>query len=136
MVLALHEAKPRKFIEHRDHIRRIAWTDGYAADAVGPPRLLHHRSERTCNPRAHKRDELAPPHRLCDISEYGLPAQRECNSGNGGFAFGAAGRKRGIRKIKKGNNLRFRAFLPALPFVPGAGPRKCQTTTMNSPKPT
>ena len=51
-VLAVDEAKPPKFIDHRDKKRRIAWTAGYAAKAIGPPRLLRHRSERPCDCRA------------------------------------------------------------------------------------
>jgi hypothetical protein len=31
-------------------------------DAIGPPRLLRHRSERPCDSSAHKGDKLAPPH--------------------------------------------------------------------------
>jgi hypothetical protein len=45
-------------------MRRIAWTGRNGAEAVGTPRLLRRRSERPCNTRAHKRDELAPPHRF------------------------------------------------------------------------
>ena len=63
-ILALDEAKSPKLIEHRGRSWRIAWTDGQAADAIGPPRVLRHRSERQCNTRAHKRDKLAPPHRF------------------------------------------------------------------------
>jgi hypothetical protein len=63
-VLALDETNPPKFVEHREPIGRTSWTDGHAAKAISSPRLLRPRSERPCNTRAHKRDELAPPHRL------------------------------------------------------------------------
>jgi hypothetical protein len=39
-VLPLNKAKPPKFIEHRHSKRSIAWTAGYGAKAIGPPRLL------------------------------------------------------------------------------------------------
>jgi hypothetical protein len=63
-ILALNEAKSPKFIEHRDTSWRIEWTAGQTPNAIGPPRLLRLRSERPCDARAYKRDELAPPHRF------------------------------------------------------------------------
>ena len=63
-ILALNEAQSPKFIEHRDKRWRNAWNGGQAPNAIGPPRLLRHRSERPCDTRAHKRDKLAPPHRF------------------------------------------------------------------------
>ena len=61
-VLALDEAKPPKFIERREPIGRIAWTDGHAAEAISPARFLRQRSERPCDTRANERDKLAPSH--------------------------------------------------------------------------
>jgi hypothetical protein len=44
-------------------MRRIAWTGGHGAEAIGPPRLLRARRERPRDRRtAEKRDELAPSH--------------------------------------------------------------------------
>src|SRR5262245_31944748 len=63
-VLTHYEALPLKFIEHRDKKWRIVRKRGHAAETIGSPRLLRHRDERPCSTRAHKRDELAPPHRF------------------------------------------------------------------------
>ena len=64
-ILALDETKPAKFIKHRDKRRRIAWTSGHAAEAIGPSRLLRLRCQRPRHGRATNQcDELAPSHRL------------------------------------------------------------------------
>ena len=52
-----------QFIEQSARILgALRGTARQATQAIGPPRLLRHRSERPCDTRAHKRDKLAPPH--------------------------------------------------------------------------
>src|SRR5262249_21757034 len=40
-------------------------------EPIGPPRLLSHCTERPCDARAHKRDELAPPHNASPSNDQG-----------------------------------------------------------------
>jgi hypothetical protein len=41
-------------------------------------RLLRHRSERPCDSRAHKRDELAPPHRFPSLLDHLVSSHQQC----------------------------------------------------------
>jgi hypothetical protein len=50
-----------------DSYRHIARNQYQKTQAVCPPRLLRHRSERPCDTRAGKRNELAPPRRNRDL---------------------------------------------------------------------
>src|SRR5262249_23112995 len=63
-VLAVDKAEPPQFVEHREMMRRVAWTGVQAADAISPPGFLRARRERPCRRPAEKRDECPPPHSI------------------------------------------------------------------------
>src|SRR4029077_5560090 len=52
-------SQPVKESSKPGHIARNRWE---APNSIGRPRFLRTRSERPCGSRAHKGDELAPPH--------------------------------------------------------------------------
>jgi hypothetical protein len=70
-VLALDEAGPPKFFEHRDVLRCSTWTGEQAAKAIRPSGLLRTCGERPRGRRvAEHRDELAPFH--AETRAFGL----------------------------------------------------------------
>jgi hypothetical protein len=74
-ILPGDEALPFQLVEHGDVMRRAARTEMQAAEPISPPRLLRHRTERPCDTRARKGDELSPPHVVSPCRDVIVPCR-------------------------------------------------------------
>jgi hypothetical protein len=66
-ILAFNEATASQLVEEGQVYRLTARSRYQETQTIGPPRLLRHRSERTCDRAAYKRNKLAPPHGVSPV---------------------------------------------------------------------